>query len=98
MGIDNVFAIPATSGDANSDGLADDNDLSLLLANWNRDVPWRNGNFTGDDVADDNDLSVLLANWTAAGEPVPEPLALTMLLLAGSVLAGGRRRRSADVG
>ena len=83
----------ATPGDANVDGLVGDNDLSLLLSNWGRDVAWTGGNFNGDDVVNDNDLSLLLANWTGAveGRGVPDPATLGLLAVGGGVLV--RRRR-----
>ncbi len=82
-------------GDANGDSLVDDNDLSLLLANWGRTVGWAKGEFSGDDLVNDNDLSLLLANWTGSSSPamtaVPEPTSLAMLALGA--LAVMRRRR-----
>jgi len=61
------------NGDANGDGLVDDNDLSLLLVHWGRDVTdgrnggWDKGEFRGSAPVNDDDLSLLLANWTGAG-------------------------------
>ena len=78
-------------GDANGDGLVDDDDLSLLLANWQQDVGWSKGNFNGDNTVDDDDLSLLLANWTGSGA-VPEPATLAMLTVSAMVLASRRRR------
>ncbi len=86
-------------GDADGNGYVDDDDLSLLLANWTgvggTGKAWSTGDFEGDgDVADD-DLSLLLSNWT--GPPpsplaVPEPTAVA-LLLPGVVGLMLRRRR-----
>ena len=83
-------------GDANRDGDVDDDDLSLLLANWGRDAGWEGGDSNGDDTVDDNDLSLLIANWSGA-QPVPEPTALPLLLLGALAVlrrASGRFRRS----
>jgi len=84
---------PRVNGDANRDGLVDDDDLSLLPANWNRETDWIHGEFSGRPPVNDDDLSLLLANWTGAG---------------GGVLSAGSEglqpavqvteERSADVG
>ena len=84
-------------GDANKDGVVNDADLSLLLANWGQDATgdpdggWSRGEFNDPPTApvDDSDLSLLLSNWTAAGA-VPEPATLTLLALVAVTL---RRRR-----
>jgi len=80
--------IPAP-GDADLDGDVDDDDLSLLLANWGQDVTsrpddgWGAGEFTAAAPVNDDDLSLLLANWTGAGSiGVPEPGATAVLLAA----------------
>ena len=73
-------------GDANIDGLVDDDDLSLLLSSWGQSVGWDRGNFNGDDAVDDDDLSLLLANWTGSGA-VPEPASAALVLLGAAVLA-----------
>ena len=78
-------------GDADGDGLVDDDDLSLLLSSWGQDVGWANGNFNGDNIVDDDDLSLLLSNWTGSA-PVPGPATLSGLTLGA--LACLRRRRS----
>ena len=88
-------------------GFVDFKDLTILLANWNQDVPVVLGNLVDPDTTPVNfeDLTVLLADWTGPGpaaapeaalgaEAVPEPstsLLATLGLL--SLLFFGRRRR-----
>ena len=82
-------------GDADLSGYVDDDDLSLLLANWNAGTAWGQGDFNASDNVDDDDLSLLLANWNQGVPPgapgaIPEPA--TLLLLIG-VLALIRRKK-----
>ena len=52
-------------GDADRDEDVDDDDLSLLLANWgSQTASWGEGEFSGTPPVNDDDLSLLLANWT----------------------------------
>ena len=86
------YAAGRCLGDVDGDGLVDDNDLSLVLANWTRDVGWDDGNVNSDHVVDDNDLSLVLANWTGpAAAGIPEP-ASALILLLGACVAGRQRR------
>ena len=88
---------PATPGDADKNGVVDDADLSLLLANWDQDATgdpdggWARGEFDGVAPVKDNDLSLLLANWTTSGA-VPEPASALVMLLGFA--AAWRRRRT----
>jgi len=86
-------------GDANDSGFVDDDDLAVLLSNWEQDpgtiTTWALGDFTKDTDVDDDDLAVLLGNWTGSppgGAGVPEPVS-AVLLLIGAPLAAVRRRR-----
>ncbi len=82
-------------GDVNCSGLVDDDDLSLLLANWNSGSTWGTGDLNENGTVNDDDLSLLLANWGAGSSPapeaVPEPMTITLLALGGLALI---RRRS----
>ena len=81
-------------GDANRDGRVDINDLTVVLANYNKTgMTWSQGEFTGSGTVDINDLTIVLANYNqtvgasglASSSAVPEPSAL---LLAAAALAG----------
>ncbi len=89
-------------GDVNLSGYVDDDDLSLLLANWNTNNVWEYGNLSDPygtvGYVDDDDLSLLLANWnagslSAAPQAVPEPASALILLLGLPYLARRRMRR-----
>jgi len=96
-----TMAEPATDvpGDADRSGFVDDDDLAVLLSNWEQDpgtiTTWALGDFTADTDVDDDDLAVLLGNWTGPGPAgaaaVPEPTTLALLGLGG--LAALQRRR-----
>ena len=94
--------------DLNTNGFVDFEDLTILLANWNKDVTAADGNLVEPltTVVNFADLTVLLADWTGpgpAGAPaaalgdnaVPEPSTLLLALLAtlGISVCGRRRRR-----
>ncbi len=83
-------------GDVDLSGCVDDDDLSILLANWNTYADWRGGDLDNNGFVADNDLSLILAHWNDGippmnGAAIPEPA--TLSLLAAGWLALIRRRR-----
>jgi len=87
-------------GDANDNGFVDDDDLAILLSNWEQDAgtitTWALGDFTGNTDVDDDDLAVLLGNWTGpspGGAAVPEPVSAVLLLIGAPLVARRRRRK-----
>jgi hypothetical protein len=93
------------SSDLTNNGFVDFQDLTILLANWNKEVTAAEGNLVNADTTPVNfqDLTVLLADWTgpgpagspeaALGEAVPEPSTLVLLAMATLGLSFGWRRR-----
>ena len=88
------LAPETTVGDASRNGRVDDDDLSLLLANWNLPADWGRGDFSADYTVDDDDLSLLLANWGAGFSPppaqAPEPATIVLLVLGALGLLSRR--------
>jgi len=88
-------------GDADFDGVVDEQDAALVAANWLRsgDVNWTHGDFNRDGCVDDLDASILAAHWryTSGGAAVPEPGVLVLLTAAAAAvpLCIGRARRPA---
>ena len=101
-----INIVASTLSDLNSNGFVDFEDLTILLANWNKDVTAADGNLVEPLVSVVNfaDLTVLLADWTGpgpAGAPeaalgeavVPEPSTLLLGVIATLGLSLFRRRR-----
>ena len=83
-----IISAPPIIGDADASGYVDDDDLSLLLSNWNQAVGWSGGDFSGDGFVDDDDLSLLLSHWGAGipamnGSAAPEPATVVLMLCGG---------------
>ena len=95
--VDSVSFGPTTDsvcdpGDADQDGDVDDDDLSLLLANWAAVSDCAHGEFSGVAPVNDDDLSLLLANWTGPlPGAVPEPATIALLIAAPAFLQLRRR-------
>jgi hypothetical protein len=79
---------PLIPGDANDDGIVNDEDASILAAHWQQTgMSWEHGDFNDDGIVNDEDASILAAHWLMTGEEyasVPEPAML--VLLAGSLV------------
>ncbi len=91
---------PYLLGDANLDGAVNAQDLNELGQRWqNTDNAWSHGDFTADGNVNASDLNELGQNWqkvvppAAAAAAVPEPSALSLLVIAALGLVGRRRRR-----
>ena len=76
-------------GDANYDGIVNDEDAAILAANWQTAIgaTWGMGDFNNDGAVNDIDATLLATNWqTTSPASVPEPG--TLALLAGALAAG----------
>ena len=97
----NVTLTVATSslvGDLDGDGFVGINDLNIVLANWNQNVPPANplADPSGDGFVGIDDLNQVLGNWNAGTPPtaaaLPEPTSLGLLVVGSLALL---RRRQA---
>ena len=77
--LDSTSLLP---GDANSDGVVDSLDASILASNWQgTNKGWGQGDFNGDGKVDDVDATILASNWqSASAASVPEPGSAALLL------------------
>ncbi|MBN1590583.1 MAG: PEP-CTERM sorting domain-containing protein [Pirellulales bacterium] len=77
--------MPAVPGDANYDGVVDQNDATALASHWGEEnALWADGDFDLDGVVGPKDASIMAAHWghgaPGAGAAVPEPSTLMLLL------------------
>lgn len=85
---ENGKSAPYLLGDANLDGSVNALDLNELGQRWRQqDNLWSHGDFSADGVIDALDLNAMGQNWRrmiplAAAASVPEPSALSLLLIA----------------
>ena len=83
-----TLLVTALTGDLDGDGFVGINDLNIVLANWNQNIP------PGDPLADPSgdgfvgidDLNEVLGNWNAGTPPsgantIPEPGSVSLLAL-----------------
>ncbi len=82
---------PGLLGDLDSDGFVGINDLNIVLADWNQNVPPADplADPSGDGFVGIDDLNTVLGNWNAGTPPVvnmniPQPATLS-LALAGAI-------------
>ena len=92
---------PVLAGDLDGDGFVGINDLNIVLANWNQNVPPANpqADPSGDGFVGIDDLNAVLGNWNAGTPPgesaqIPEPG--TLMLIGCCSLAWLRRRDTSD--
>ena len=84
-----------SEGDANLDGVVNEADYGILVANWGAGDNWSEGDFNFDGTVDAADLAAITENWGGSGAAptgVPEPATLTLLGM-GAVAIYSRRRR-----
>jgi hypothetical protein len=83
-------------GDADKDGLVGIDDMNIILANWNRQVPAYAsdmGDLDGDGVVGIADLNEVLGGWGSDARQVPEPTSAALIGLLPWVVTGRRRSR-----
>ncbi len=93
-----VIVTPGVPGDLNGDGMVGSADLDIVRANWGQTVEvgcLSCGDPSQDGIVGSADLDIVRANWgaTASAAVVPEPGALSLILLAGLAAVCRRGRR-----
>ena len=85
--------------DLNYDGFVDNDDLDILLGNWNQATTPGLGELDGTSLVDGLDLGLLLGTWnpqpqqaSSFTQSIPEPSSLLLFLSALLMTANSRRR------
>ena len=85
-------------GDANSDGVVNGLDISLIASHWLATGPA--GDVTGDGIVNGLDIALVASHWSspiggssAVAAPVPEPSTIALAALGGFARLATRRRR-----
>ena len=93
---ENGFAGPYLPGDADLSGTVGASDLNALAVSWQQAVAlWSAGDFTANGSVGSDDLNLLALNWqqsNAVAAAVPEPVTLSLWLIAGLAFLGRCRR------
>ncbi len=97
-----IEVINALPGDINMDGFVGLDDLDVVLANWNAEVPVgmvQYGDLSRDGFIGLDDLDIILANWNNNSAPpssvVPEPASFALLTLTLLPMASRCRGKEA---
>ncbi|MCK4849799.1 MAG: PEP-CTERM sorting domain-containing protein [Phycisphaerae bacterium] len=96
-GVDSIRLVGP--GDVNADGFVDGSDLSSVISYWGQSVPSGEfGDLDGNGIVNGSDYTEVLSYWNPAppeppSQAIPEPAALSLLLIGGLALL--RRRREA---
>ncbi len=87
------------TGDLDGDGFVGIDDLNLVLANWNQNVPPANplADPSGDGFIGIDDLNEVLGNWNAGTPPnaaanVPEPASLVLIGMGAAAMLKRNKR------
>ena len=89
VSLSNVGVGAIYPGDANCDGIVDNNDAATLAKYWQTEsIHWRQSDFNGDGKVDEADATLLAVNWndSPATASVPEPTSLAMLFGLGLLM------------